>query len=259
MDSSEKSLSKRERGVGLHAVCLLALLALAGCKTGGDNVEASSPSGTSAPAPSPSPSPAPSPSPTPDSTPPNIGITSPTSSSTYTATSASLNIGGTASDNVGVQRVQWSNSLGGSGTASGTTSWSVSGIALQSGSNVITVTAYDTSGLSRSDTITVSFSPSTPPPVPTFNNLEVSWPANADNPDGYHVYMGASSGGATTIARTLNRGDSGWDPASPFTAIPSSTVISIVGSAATQACVRIAAYNGYGQSAPSVASCVPLP
>jgi hypothetical protein len=39
--------------------------------------------------------------------------------------------------------VSWSNDRGGSGVATGTTSWSVTGITLQSGANVITVTARD--------------------------------------------------------------------------------------------------------------------
>ena len=52
-----------------------------------------------------------------------------------------LNIGGTASDNAAVTSVSWTNSRGGSGTCSGTNTWSKSGIVLSSGQNVITVTA----------------------------------------------------------------------------------------------------------------------
>ncbi|MBI2489924.1 MAG: carboxypeptidase regulatory-like domain-containing protein [Planctomycetes bacterium] len=62
----------------------------------------------------------------------------------------------------GVVVVQtWSNDRGGSGTASGTTSWSVSGIALQSGTNVITVTARDAANNTGTDTITVIYTPPT--------------------------------------------------------------------------------------------------
>src|SRR4029434_199123 len=69
---------------------------------------------------------------------PSITIRTPTSNPTYTTNTSPLTISGTASDNVGVTLVTWSNSLGGSGTASGTTSWSVSpGIVLQSGINVL--------------------------------------------------------------------------------------------------------------------------
>ena len=53
-------------------------------------------------------------------------------------------------------QVTWSSNRGGSGTATGTTAWSVSGIALLSGSNVLTVTARDAAGNTRTDTLTVT-------------------------------------------------------------------------------------------------------
>src|SRR5206468_2009640 len=84
--------------------------------------------------------------PTADTTPPTIAITSPTTDSTYSTSSSPLTLGGTASDNVGVTQVTWANSRGGSGTASGTTSWTASGIPIQPGTNVLTVTAQDAAG-----------------------------------------------------------------------------------------------------------------
>ena len=48
-------------------------------------------------------------------------------------------------------QVTWANDRGGSGTATGTTAWSVSGIALQSGANVLTVTARDAAGNTATD------------------------------------------------------------------------------------------------------------
>jgi len=95
----------------------------------------------------------------PDTTRPTVTITSPTSGTTYTASSSSLTIAGTASDNVGVTQVTWTNDRGGSGTCSGTTSWSQNGISLSSGTNVITVTARDAAGNTRSDTLTVTYTP----------------------------------------------------------------------------------------------------
>ncbi|MBF8264796.1 MAG: hypothetical protein HW384_660 [Dehalococcoidia bacterium] len=94
-----------------------------------------------------------------DTTAPVITITSPTPNSTYTATGSTISLGGSASDNTsGVLRVTWSNSLGGSGIASGTTSWSISGISIFLGQiNVITVTAQDRAGNKSTDTITVSW------------------------------------------------------------------------------------------------------
>jgi len=94
-----------------------------------------------------------------------VTITSPTSSPTYTATRSSLTLQGTASDNVGVTQVTWVNSRGGSGTATGTSSWTASAIALQLGSNVLAVTARDAAGYTKTASLTVTLSDTTPPTV----------------------------------------------------------------------------------------------
>lgn len=51
----------------------------------------------------------------------------------------------------------WSNSAGGSGTASGTGSWSVNAIPLQQGQNIITITAYDAAQNSGAISLVVYF------------------------------------------------------------------------------------------------------
>ena len=100
-----------------------------------------------------------------DTTPPTMTITSPSSSPTYTAPGSSLTLQGTASDNVGVTQVTWVNSRGGSGTATGTSSWTASAIALQLGSNVLTVTARDAAGNTATANLTVTLSDTTSPTV----------------------------------------------------------------------------------------------
>ena len=50
----------------------------------------------------------------------------------------------------------WVNNRGGSGTASGTTSWTAAGIPLAGGVNIIAVTATDLSGNATTDTLTVT-------------------------------------------------------------------------------------------------------
>jgi hypothetical protein len=75
-----------------------------------------------------------------------------------------LNIGGTASDNVGVTLVSWSNDRGGSSNCTGTISWSKNGIALSSGQNEITVTAKDAAGNTGTDILTVTYTPPDSPP-----------------------------------------------------------------------------------------------
>jgi hypothetical protein len=86
---------------------------------------------------------------------PTITITTPTTATTYATTATPLTVGGTASDNVGVTSVTWVNAAGGSGTATGTTTWSAS-IALTLGTNLITVTAHDAAGNTGTDALTVT-------------------------------------------------------------------------------------------------------
>ena len=93
-----------------------------------------------------------------DITPPTVAITSPTSSSTYATSTPVLALGGTASDDAGVTQVMWVNTQGGSGTATGTTSWAASGIVLRPGTNVLTVTARDAAGNTATATLTVTLS-----------------------------------------------------------------------------------------------------
>ena len=104
----------------------------------------------------------------PDTTLPVVTVTGPTSADTYATNSPSFSIGGTASDNVGVTQVTWQNSLGGSGTATGTTTWSAA-MTLQLGTNVITVTALDAAGNPATDVLSVTYSapPPSPAPAPT--------------------------------------------------------------------------------------------
>src|SRR3989454_4554834 len=96
---------------------------------------------------------------------PTVAITSPTSNPTYSTSSSSLTLGGTASDNVGVTQVTWANSVGGSGTATGTTSWTAGGIPLLPGTNVLTVTAQDAAGNTATASLTVTCNAAYAPPL----------------------------------------------------------------------------------------------
>ena len=96
-----------------------------------------------------------------DTAAPVVTISSPTSAATYSTAAATVSLSGTASDSVGVTQVMWVNNRGGSGTASGATSWTVPSIALQTGANVLTVTARDAAGNTKTASITVTMN--TPP------------------------------------------------------------------------------------------------
>jgi YD repeat-containing protein len=102
---------------------------------------------------------------------PNISITNPTSGWSFTNTSATINLSGTASDNTGVTLVTWQNYSGGIGVASGTNSWSITGIPLKTGANDIFVTAYDAAGNSTYATLTVTYFP---PPVLRITSLTIT-------------------------------------------------------------------------------------
>jgi len=88
-----------------------------------------------------------------DTTPPSLTIASPAGTMVST-TAPSLLFSGTATDNVGVAAVQWSDTYGDSGVAAGTSSWSVS-IPLLEGTNTITIRAYDAAGNSGWRSVTV--------------------------------------------------------------------------------------------------------
>jgi hypothetical protein len=89
-----------------------------------------------------------------DTTSPTLLILSP--SAAMISTSASVvSLSGTASDNVGVVAVRWSNTFGWGGDAIGTANWRIANIPLLVGTNKITVRAFDVAGNSRGQLITV--------------------------------------------------------------------------------------------------------
>lgn len=111
-----------------------------------------------------------------DTSAPVVTISSPTNNSS--TTSSSVAVGGMTTDNDYVASVTWSNSLGGNGSASVSTSWSgtavpvssttwsISTVPLSIGTNVITVTGHDASGNPGTAVLTVTrTSPSSPPTI----------------------------------------------------------------------------------------------
>ncbi len=94
-------------------------------------------------------------------TPPVIAITSPTDGQTFTTDA--ITVSGTASDDVGVSKVEVKIGAGGSYVAAtGNTSWSAP-VTLASGSNTIYARATDTAGQTTETSVTVNYNPQTPP------------------------------------------------------------------------------------------------
>jgi hypothetical protein len=73
-----------------------------------------------------------------------------------------ITLSGTASDDVAVVNVTWSNSSGGAGIASGTTSWTVDVPLVCGPDNIITVTAEDNEGNTDADSLIVNVEPCIP-------------------------------------------------------------------------------------------------
>ena len=122
--------------------------------------------------------------PTPDTQAPVVSITAPTTGESFSVSDPSVDVSGTAGDNEGVVSVTWINSAGVSGTASGTTTWSASGINLVEGANVITVKAQDAAGNESTATLTVTYTPPAPEPaqwtVLTLDDFESGWGSYVD-------------------------------------------------------------------------------
>ena len=92
-----------------------------------------------------------------DTTGPTVAITAPAPAGNFTATTNPIALSGTASDAGTVTLVRWSNDRGGSGTAIGTTSWSIPAVSLQPGVNNLTITAWDGRGNAGSAVLIVNY------------------------------------------------------------------------------------------------------
>lgn len=100
--------------------------------------------------------------PLPDTILPTISISSPYNGQSFTTNT--ITVSGTASDNIGLSKVEVKVGSGSWQLASGTTSWS-NQVTLTSGSNTIYAKATDTSGNTNEASVAVTYNPSTPTPT----------------------------------------------------------------------------------------------
>jgi hypothetical protein len=159
-----------------------------------------------------------------DTTAPTVTITGPTTGTSYTSSSSSMTISGTASDNVGVTQVSWVTNYGVSGTASGTTNWTASGIALRSGSNIVTVTARDAAGNTNTDVLTVNYATTTGDT--TAPTITIAGPTTASSYTTTKnvVTLGGTASdnkGVTAVTWSNNRGGSGFSSGTTSWSVPS--------------------------------------
>lgn len=96
---------------------------------------------------------------------PTVSIAQPTTDADYLTPFSEVLLQGTASDNIGVTQITWSNATSGdSGICTGTNNWSSYPIPLEEGDNSITVRARDAANNQATDNITVTYAP--PPGLP---------------------------------------------------------------------------------------------
>lgn len=104
---------------------------------------------------------------------PVVAVVTPSTSGVYETETSILTVAGTATDNVGVTQIGWSNSRGGGGLADGTGDWIVRDIQLFEGENVITVTGRDAAGNEARQILVANF---TLPEDNVIPNISVSYP-----------------------------------------------------------------------------------
>jgi Putative Ig domain len=147
-----------------------------------------------------------------DTTLPTATINAPTTGTAFSTTASTIGMGGTASDNVNVTQVRWSSNRGGSGVATGTTNWSISGVPLQSGANVITIAAVDAAGNQGADALTVTYTVTTSDT--TLPTVSISTPTSNTYYSAYTSTVGlggaaADNVGVTQVRWSNDRGGTG--------------------------------------------------
>jgi fibronectin type 3 domain-containing protein len=196
----------------------------------------------------------------PAATPPSITIAAPSASGAYASTTSTVAISGTASDPAGVTSVTWTNKQGGSGTATGTTTWSIPAVALRAGANVVIVTAHDAAGgLTAAATITITYTPSGSGPSIAITSPSAS--GNYGTANSTIAVSGSASAGVTQVSWTNSaNGSSGtaagttsWSVAS-ITLVSGSNVVTVTATAAggLTSTARITILYTQGATAPTI-------
>ncbi|NOZ01135.1 MAG: hypothetical protein GXP54_04520, partial [Deltaproteobacteria bacterium] len=93
----------------------------------------------------------------PDTESPLVAITSPTTAPTWNTAEGTISIGGTASDDTAVTKVEVQVNGGPWTPATGTTSWQKAGIQLDAGENTLAVRAFDDAGNVGTDSLVVFY------------------------------------------------------------------------------------------------------
>ena len=146
-----------------------------------------------------------------DTSAPSVGITSPTSSSSYETPNSSVALRGNASDSQsGIDEVEYRIGSGSYNTCTGTTSWNCGNVPIDYGTTTVTVRATNGAGLSSTDTIVIARLPEGPSVVRNYSvTAPYRWRSDADTAcaaikDSLNV-LGFDSSGPTVGSADLNR------------------------------------------------------
>lgn len=174
---------------------------------------------------------------------PMIMITSPTGNSKYSTNAATINLGGTASDANGIATVVWRNIVNGaSGTAAGAENWSVSGIPLNAGMNLIYVNVTDKAGNRNYDAIRVTLDTKTPIvtitdptsdstiTIPGWHMVKLKGTASDDIDIALVIWYNAATGDSGTMYMTPQWGGANvtWETRGYMHVISGDNVITII-------------------------------
>ena len=158
-----------------------------------------------------------------DSQGPTLAIQLPTTAAAYSTGNSLLTVSGTASDDGTVSQVSWVNDRGGSGTAVGTTVWSIALIALKPGVNTIAVTAHDNAGHTTTKTLAVTLVDSE---APTVTIVSPTAAANYATPSDTIALGGTATDavGVTQVSWTTDRGASGTASGTAAWSVPAAAL-----------------------------------
>jgi uncharacterized repeat protein (TIGR02543 family) len=160
----------------------------------------------------------------PDTGLPTITIATPSTPNSVTTIPA-IGLDGVASDNVSVAQITWQNDRGGSGVASGTSTWTVNSVPLQLGDNVINVTAIDGAGNITTAMVTVTYYP----PDMVSPAVAIGFPSTDSifNVLGNKISLGGTASDDSAISQvtwTNNRGGNGTATGKTNWVVPSITL-----------------------------------
>ncbi|MBA3938189.1 MAG: hypothetical protein H0X38_12055 [Planctomycetes bacterium] len=144
-----------------------------------------------------------------DTTAPTIAITAPSSSGTFSTTATTTAVSGTAADAGGLAAVTFADDHGHSGTATGTTAWSIASVPLAVGATVVTVTATDASGNASTAVITITRTADTTAPAIAITSPSGSGTIPVTGLSVVASGTASDAGGLASVTWSNSRGGSG--------------------------------------------------